>query len=107
MTSALDHYTPALDREKMKQRYEELCRIRDKVNAEVEPLKAVALKDAAEAEEYRVKSMISAQRVFDARGGHMWTVLKKEIGLLAKVISGTVPPKKADLDAALEVMKGR
>lgn len=73
---------------KMQERYDELCALRDKVNAANAPLelqlddankKANAAREAAEA---------IAMRIDSNRGNERWIALKKEIGVLAKALSG-------------------
>lgn len=98
--SALDRYIPQIDRVAMEARYKELCAIRDKVTEEVKPLRDELTLKANEAEAARVASMDVAKRLYTARGGDKWFSLKKEIGLLAKVLNGSVPATKEEIIAA-------
>lgn len=74
--------------ETTKARYEALCRQRDATNERVRPLleKREALNQeiqAAQAEALAISAQVDA-----IRGGETWLDLKKEIGMLAKALSG-------------------
>lgn len=105
MTSTLDKYVPQLDRAVVKARYDELCALRDSINSQVAPLRKQLETEANEAEAARVKSMVTAKELFDKRGGSKWFQLKKEIGILAKTLSGILPPTPEQVAKARELEK--
>lgn len=104
MTTALDNFAPQLDRFRMQKRYEELCGIRDMVLQETAEERKRAEEAANVAEAHRVKSIELSKALYDKRGGEKWFQLKKEIGILAKCLSGTLPPTASDQAKAHEVM---
>ena len=79
-----------ITRESLKARYAELCAQRDVIEQRVAPLRARKQAAAEEAEEYRVNSLAAAEELLAALGGAQWFALKKEIGLIAKALSGQV-----------------
>lgn len=79
----------ALTGEAIKARYKALTEFRDKTNKEIAPLKAKLEKAAAEAERCRIIAADIAKDIDNARGGPRWLSIKKEIGVLANLISGT------------------
>lgn len=100
--SAIDKYTPILDKEAAQKRYVELCALRDEIEAEVAPLRENLRKAADEAEVYRVKAMEARAKLDASRGSFKkWAALKREIGVLARIVSGTpVPPRQSPPRAA-------
>lgn len=75
--------------EALKARYEALCKQRDEANAKAAPHRAEMEKCANESEKWRVKAMEAKAKIDEIRGGHnAWFDLKKEIGLIAKLMQG-------------------
>lgn len=83
----------AITLDDIKARYAELCAKRDATEKRIAPLRKKLRAAADEAEKYRVRSMEVAAELDRARGGKEWFELKKEIGLLAKVLNGTTAAK--------------
>lgn len=72
----------------LRARYNKLCAYRDQVEQQIAPYRA-QLKDAQEvAEKARVYCQEIADKLYEARGGKNWFILKKNIGLLAKALGG-------------------
>lgn len=72
----------------LRERYDALCARRDAINAKIAPLKAKleaanAKVEAAQADAEKIAAQINAER-----GGAEWLDLKKEIGALARAVSG-------------------
>lgn len=77
-------------REAMKARYDELCKQRDALNEQAAPARAEMERCANESEKWRVQAMEARTKVDEARGGRdTWFELKKEIGILARMLSGS------------------
>jgi hypothetical protein len=72
----------------MKARYAELCAKRDEVNAAVASKLAEVERLNQVANEASAKAAALAQEVSNERGGQEWLVLKREIGMLARALSG-------------------
>jgi outer membrane murein-binding lipoprotein Lpp len=75
-----------MNHQELKDRYAQLCKQRDAVNAKVAPLQAKldaahARINAAQADAVKIKAEIDA-----LRGGEDWLALKKEIGVLARAV---------------------
>lgn len=73
---------------RMKSRYAALCKKRDEVNSATQPLKDTIAKLNAEIIERQDKVAEKVRELNQIRGGQTWLDLKKEIGLLAKALSG-------------------
>lgn len=73
---------------KMKSRYAALCKKRDEVNKTIQPLKdeIAKLNDEIIKKQDQVAEKVRSMN--QIRGGQNWIDLKKEIGLLAKALSG-------------------
>lgn len=71
-----------------KARYKELCAVRDAKNAEVEALRKELDAANQEAQAAKAKADAIALKISEARGGAAWVKLKKEIGILARAVSG-------------------
>ncbi len=71
-----------------KARYEELCALRDSVNEKNAPLEEQLTAANAEAEAARVRAHALAEQIDANRGNALWLAMKKEIGILAKALSG-------------------
>ena len=69
-------------------RYESLCAQRDATNARVAPLLADLTEANAAVVEAQARANKIAEQVATLRGGEQWLVLKKEIGMLARALSG-------------------
>ncbi len=69
-------------------RYDELCALRDEVNEKNAPLEAQLDAANAEAEAARLRAQELADQIDDNRGRALWIAMKKEIGVLAKALSG-------------------
>lgn len=105
MTHALDKYVPSLDRAVVQARYNELCAIRDQINSNTASRRK-ELEDAANAAEVaRVASVKVAELLYKERGGSKWFALKKEIGILAKTLSGILPPTPEQVAKARDLEK--
>lgn len=77
----------AINLEQMRARYKELCERRDAVNKVVDPLRAKRAEAVARAEKAKLEAEELTRQITDARGGgEAWIALKKEIGLLARVV---------------------
>ena len=72
----------------MAERYAELCALRDSVNAEIAPIQAQLDEANARAEQARVQAAELAAQIDSLWGREKWVALKKEIGVLAKALSG-------------------
>lgn len=72
----------------MAERYAELCALRDSVNAAAAPIQAQLDAANARAEQARVEAAGLAAQIDDLWGREKWVALKKEIGVLAKALSG-------------------
>ncbi len=72
----------------MAERYAELCALRDAVNAEVAPIQAELDAANARCEAARLEAAALAAKIDDLWGREKWIALKKEIGVLAKALSG-------------------
>lgn len=79
--------TPVLA-SKMPERYAELCALRDAVNAANAPLEEALAAKCADMEKLRVEAEALSAQIDDIRGRARWIALKKEIGVLAKALSG-------------------
>lgn len=81
-------------------RYKELCAKRDKVNAKIAPIQSQL--DAANEKVNKAKDEARslADEIQKLRGGQSWLDLKREIGLLAKSLSGKfkVPEPESEAD---------
>ena len=69
-------------------RYAELCALRDRVAAEAAPLQAELDEANARCEAARVEALAIAEQIERVWGKEKWIALKKEIGVLAKALSG-------------------
>jgi uncharacterized coiled-coil DUF342 family protein len=69
-------------------RLAELVAKRDAKNAEVAPLVAAKEEANAEAQEANARAVALAAEIQKVRGGQSWLDLKKEIGVLSKLLSG-------------------
>lgn len=69
-------------------RYAELCAQRDAVNAQNAPIEAALEQANAEAEAARLKADGLAAQIDANRGGQAWIDLKRDIGALARALSG-------------------
>ncbi len=69
-------------------RYAELCALRDSVNATNAPLEAELEQVNAAAEAARVRAAEIAAQIDANRGGQAWIDLKRDIGALARSLSG-------------------
>jgi len=69
-------------------RYGELCALRDQVNAQNAPLEVELAEACAQMEVLRLKAEKLAGQIDDNRGREKWIAMKKEIGQLAKALSG-------------------
>lgn len=78
----------SLTGEAIRARYKSLTEFRDKTNAEVAPIQAQLVKANAEFERARLVAADLAKQIEDARGGTRWLTVKKEIGILANLITG-------------------
>jgi hypothetical protein len=105
MTHPLDSYVPSLDRAVVQTRYDQLCEIRDKTITRTASLRKQLETEANEAEAARVKSMATAAKLYTERGGDKWFALKKEIGILAKTLSGILPPTPEQVAQAQSIEK--
>lgn len=77
---------------KMGQRLAELCALRDQVNALNAPIEVQLNQVNAQIEALRLQAMALAEQVDANRGGgERWFALKREIGMLAQVMSGRRP----------------
>lgn len=72
----------------MAERYAELCALRDSVNAAAAPIQAKLDEANARAEQARLEAAALASQIDDLWGREKWVALKKEIGVLAKALSG-------------------
>ncbi len=111
--STFDDYKPSLepqvpiqiDKAAAQAKYRALCSIRDDVNKRAEPLLAEREKEANAAEVHRVKAEQLNAKIAEIRGGNAkWRGLKREIGVLAKVTTGVVPPTEQDLALAAQIL---
>lgn len=73
---------------RMKSRYAALLRKRDETNIAVQPLKDEIAKLNSEIIARQDKVAERVRELNQIRGGQTWLDLKKEIGLLAKALSG-------------------
>ncbi len=73
--------------ENLRERYKELCAYRDKKEAEVAHLRAAKEQAANEAEVLRVRATVLAKELMEALGGAEWFALKKEIGMIARMLN--------------------
>ena len=89
MNTTLNTYTeePVLA-SKMPERYAALCGLRDHIYAATAPLQAELDAANAECEAARVKAAGIANQIEVIWGREKWIALKKEIGVLAKALSG-------------------
>lgn len=71
-----------------RERYAELTAQRDKTNALVADKLVELEKLNLAVEQARLAAETLAKEISDARGGQAWLNLKKEIGALAKLLSG-------------------
>jgi uncharacterized coiled-coil DUF342 family protein len=69
-------------------RYAELCALRDALNAEAAPLQAQLDEANTRCEAARAEAAALAEQIEQVWGKEKWIALKKEIGVLAKALSG-------------------
>lgn len=72
----------------MKARYTALCEQRDATNARVAPLLAQREELAVQADALTQEAKSLSAQIDAIRGGESWLAMKKEIGMLAKALSG-------------------
>jgi len=75
-------------REMLQARYAELCAKRDEVNGRVAPLQKDLDAANMEAQVANAKARKIADAIQALRGGQEWLDIKREIGLIAKALSG-------------------
>lgn len=68
---------------KFRERYDELCAMRDEVNAKNAPLEEQLAAANAEAEAARLRADRIAAQIDENRGRESWIALKKDIRVLA------------------------
>lgn len=69
-------------------RYQELCAQRDAVNEQNAPLEAQLAAANAEVMAAQDRANALAAEIDNNRGRDAWIAMKKEIGILAKMVSG-------------------
>lgn len=74
--------------ESMKARYTELCARRDAVNKQNEPLEEKLDAQNAVVTKEQTKAHAIAAEIDVNRGGEEWLALKKELGMLARALTG-------------------
>lgn len=79
---------PRTTRENLQARYTELCAKRDEVNLRAAPLQRDLDAANAEAQAANARARKLADAIQALRGGQEWLELKREIGLIAKALSG-------------------
>lgn len=72
----------------MKARYKALCATRDEINAKLVPVQSELDKVNSEIQIKQARALELANELNAVRGGKEWIDLKKEIGMLAKALSG-------------------
>lgn len=72
----------------MRRRYQSLCEVRDRINAEVKPQQDYLDKANAKVAAAQAEAKAFSDKINEIRGGEEWLQLKKEIGLLARALSG-------------------
>lgn len=77
-----------ITRERLQVRYAEVQGELAAIEKNIAPLRGKLRAAADEAERYRVKSMAVAEELNVARGGKKFFALKKELGMLAKLLGG-------------------
>lgn len=84
----LDDYTPDPRATKvgLRERYDELCKLRDATNEATKELRAKATAANNDAEAARIIAAKANAEFHAARGGPKWTALKNEIGQLARLL---------------------
>lgn len=116
--SRIDQFTPSaavaasnkpqtIDKAAAVAKYGELCALRDNIERDVAPLRKKVSVAADAAEAARVASNDVAAELYTARGGSKWFQLKKEIGILAAVTTGAVPPTSSQLELAAAILGGK
>lgn len=74
--------------ELLKSRYAELCAYRDAVNAKIAPLQKQLDEVNAIAQRANASALEISKSIQEIRGGEAWIKLKREIGILARALSG-------------------
>lgn len=72
----------------MQRRYKNLCEVRDRINAENRPRQIQLDELNASIQAAQAEAAAVSAKIDEVRGGVEWLQLKKEIGLLARALSG-------------------
>jgi len=88
MTEVIEVKSSEVMLKEHRERYTALTTYVAAVNKRIEPLKKKMAEHANESERHRVLAMDVAKEISEARGGIGWFAIKKEIGMLAKLLGG-------------------